>query len=79
VVKLLCRYSNRQDLVEPLVDVVRRIEANDQENEPGLDEPHVQADGRYKVAGQLQPDGIANMSSCTGLVPRMPIWSRGSR
>jgi hypothetical protein len=61
LVELLRRYSNRLDLLEPLVDVVRRIEANDQANEPGLDECHVRSDGPLTVAGRLGPESIQEM------------------
>ena len=58
MVELLRRYSNRPDLLEPLVEVVRRIEANDQTDEPGLAEPHVVTDGRWSLAGSLTSDDL---------------------
>jgi hypothetical protein len=35
-VELLSRYSNLKDLHERLMDVLRRIEAGDRSDEPGL-------------------------------------------
>jgi hypothetical protein len=35
-VEVLRRYSNRPDLLGPLVDVLGRIEAGDQDDEPGV-------------------------------------------
>jgi DNA-binding NarL/FixJ family response regulator len=35
-VELLTRYSNRSDLLKPLLDVLQRIKANDQTDEPGI-------------------------------------------
>jgi len=35
VVELLCRYSNRPDLLRPLLAVLRRIEGGDKTDEPG--------------------------------------------
>lgn len=58
--ELLRRYSNRQDLVEPLVDVLRRIAENDQTDEPGISEPHhMTGNGRQTTAERLAFDGIA--------------------
>jgi DNA-binding NarL/FixJ family response regulator len=37
MVELLTRYSNRSDLLKPLLDVLRRIKDNDQTDEPGID------------------------------------------
>jgi hypothetical protein len=34
-VEVMRRYSNRSDLLEPVLDVLRRIKAGDQEDEPG--------------------------------------------
>ena len=34
LVELLSRYSNRPDLLESLLDVLRRIKENDQTDEP---------------------------------------------
>lgn len=36
LVELLSRYSNRPDLLEPLLDVLRRIKEDDQTDEPGV-------------------------------------------
>jgi transposase len=41
------------------VDVVRRIEQNDQEDESGLDEPHNSGNGRPTAADRLAVDGLA--------------------
>lgn len=54
--ELLHRYSNRHDLVEPLVDVVRRIRENDQSEEPGLSEPHRVVSGPHKLTERLAVD-----------------------
>jgi len=35
-VEVLRRYSNRPDLLDPLRDVLRRIEDGDQQDEPGV-------------------------------------------
>jgi hypothetical protein len=35
-VEVLRRYSNRPDLLDPLRDVLQRIEAGDQQDEPGV-------------------------------------------
>jgi hypothetical protein len=35
-VEVLRRYSNRPDLLGPLIDVLRRVEAGDHEEEPGV-------------------------------------------
>ena len=62
LVELLRRYSNRRDLVDPLVDVLRRIEQNDQEDEPGLDESaQTPRDDRPTYAGQLTPEKIQKL------------------
>lgn len=59
VVELLYRYSNRRDLLEPLVEVVRRIRENDQTDEPGLDEPvRVSGPAEPSFAGRLGAAGI---------------------
>jgi response regulator of citrate/malate metabolism len=63
LVELLYRYSNRQDLLKPLVDVVRRIRENDQTEEPGLTEPHNVANGgRQTVAERLCVDGLQQVA-----------------
>lgn len=37
MVELLTRYSNRSDLLKPLLGVLQRIKVNDQTDEPGID------------------------------------------
>lgn len=61
LVELLRRYSNRQDLLEPLVDVLRRIRENDQTDEPGLDGPYRTAEPPKSFAEQLTTEGIENL------------------
>jgi Mor family transcriptional regulator len=46
VEEVLRRYSNRPDLLGPMIDVLRRIEENDQANEPGV---HSTAGGGARV------------------------------
>ena len=53
LVELLSRYSNRLDLLEPLHDVLRRIEAGDRENLPGLEEHCSSAGDPRRVCERL--------------------------
>lgn len=60
-VELCRRYSNRDELLKPLVDVLRRIEQGAQTDEPALQldrsSPQVQA-----LLERLSPDNVEAMS-----------------
>jgi len=47
--------------LEPLVDVLRRIEQGDRDDEPGLDEPHRNGEERQSFADRLTDDGIQTL------------------
>jgi len=60
LVELLSRYSNRADLLKPLLDVLRRIEENDQTDEPGIEAGTPSLPGR-RIQDRLAPDDLTDL------------------
>jgi hypothetical protein len=50
------RYSNRPDLLRPLLDVLRRIKADDKEDEPGGVESREA--GSLRPSDRLREEGV---------------------
>jgi len=59
-VEVLRRYSNREDLVKRAQDVLRRIEENDQTDEPGV-RSAVRGGGLAPVRERLSDAGLAEL------------------
>lgn len=56
---ILARYSNREDLLDPLVRVLERIAANDQTIEPGVQSAEPKPVGAAKLTSKDQQQLIA--------------------
>lgn len=61
LVEVLSRYSNQPDLLEPLVDVLKRIEAGDQEDAPGLPDYRSGSGEPWRVSDRLTEADIRTM------------------
>jgi hypothetical protein len=79
VVEVLRRYSNREDLLKPLVSVLERIKAGDQADMPGV-QSVVSADpSRPPVRERLSADDIDQLVRrfCGGTAKRVLVAEYG--